>query len=96
MFYLVFPNLLRSVNLLVCVVFGCKVVSRHSNVFVFEFGRQCVLPQILFAMCMESLGRVNVLSLRFWILASSVHLLYCLVVVVFGCSSALPQKLLKC
>ena len=94
MFYLVFPNLLRSVNLLVCVVFGCKVVSRQ--LFFFEVGRQCVLPQILFAMCMESLGRVNVLSLRFWILASSVHLLYCLVVVVFGCSSALPQKLLKC
>ena len=94
MFYLVFPNLLRSVNLLVCVVFGCKVVSRQ--LFSFEVGRQCVLPQILFAMCMESLGRVNVLSLRFWILASSVHLLYCLVVVVFGCSSALPQKLLKC
>ena len=88
------PVLPQSVNLLVCFVFGCKVVSRQ--LFFFEVGRQCVLPQILFAMCMESLGRVNVFSLEIWISASSVRLLYCLVFVEFGCSSALPPNLLKC
>ena len=62
----------------------------------FDFGRQSVFPQTSFAMCMGSLGRVNVFSFEFWISASSVHLLYCLVFVEFGCSGALPPNLLKC
>ena len=88
------PVLPQSVNLLVCLVFGCKVVPRQLDVFLNSVVRACF--RRLFAMCMGPLGRVNVFTLEIWISVSSVYLLYCLVCVEFGCSGALPPNLLKC